>query len=133
MWVRTCFCKSPEVLKALLHSSSGHLYGFSPVWVRVWLFSPYPVPGWRGAGRGEKSTGRGLVFTICLAKAEALSLKMCPVRLWASFGTEHPCLPPSRRCLGREVGLGQRSLLPALSRASWRHSRTRGRGDPENL
>lgn len=31
VWVRTCFCRSPEVLKALLHSSSGHLYGFSPV------------------------------------------------------------------------------------------------------
>lgn len=35
VWVRTCFCRSPEVLKALLHSSSGHLYGFSPVWVRM--------------------------------------------------------------------------------------------------
>lgn len=35
VWVRTCFCRSPEVLKALLHSSSGHLYGFSPVWVRT--------------------------------------------------------------------------------------------------
>lgn len=41
--VRMCFCRSPEVLKALLHKSSGHLYGFSPVCVLTWLFSPYPI------------------------------------------------------------------------------------------
>lgn len=42
MWVRVCFWRSPDVLKDLQQFSSWHLYGFSPVCVREWLFSPYP-------------------------------------------------------------------------------------------
>lgn len=42
MWVLVCFWRSPEVLKDLQQFSSWHLYGFSPVCVREWLFSPYP-------------------------------------------------------------------------------------------
>lgn len=43
VWVLTCFNRSPDVLKLLLHVSFGHLYGFSPVCVRKWAFKLYPV------------------------------------------------------------------------------------------
>lgn len=43
VWVLVCFWRSPEVLKDLWQFSSWHLYGFSPVCVREWLFSPYPL------------------------------------------------------------------------------------------
>lgn len=42
VWVLVCFWRSPDVLKDLQQFSSWHLYGFSPVCVREWLFSPYP-------------------------------------------------------------------------------------------
>lgn len=37
-WVRWCFALSLELLKALLHPGCWHRYGFSPVWLRRWIF-----------------------------------------------------------------------------------------------
>lgn len=43
VWVLTCFNRSPDVLKLLLHVPFVHLYGFSPVCVRKCAFRLYPV------------------------------------------------------------------------------------------
>lgn len=113
VWVRTCFCRSPEVLKALLHSSSGHLYGFSPVWVRTWLFSPYPVRGWEGGiGRMLREPQPPWPH---YPNSEALHLQVGSVWLHSSSSNRSLCRPLSLPNPGQIRGAGKAhaALLPS--------------------